>query len=146
MRTKKTTLEPDLTPSSLRHHLAWVWQDLTWLGLVWFWLEQPRNFCTVQGRLNLTVFLLLPHNRRIRGMYHCALFLLDFNMVSVVFSEDILRPEKGADSQRPVTASLILLVLINGVLCTVRPIPGPSVLFQNAFIISVEIRDKAHCE
>lgn len=87
----------------------------------------------MQGRLTLTIFLLLPHSCRVRAMHHYALFLLHFHMISVVFSEAILGPEKGADSQKTVVVSLILL--ISGVLCTVRPITGSTVLFQNTFFI-----------
>lgn len=66
-------------------------------------------------------------------MHHYALFLLHFNMISVVFSEVVLGSEKGADSQRTVAVPLILL--ISGVLRTVRPITGSTVLFQNTFFI-----------
>lgn len=87
----------------------------------------------MQGRLTLTIFLLLSHNRGVRAMHHYALFLLHFNMISAVFSEVVLGPEKGADSQRTVAVPLILL--ITGVLRTVRPITRSTVLFQNTFLI-----------
>lgn len=44
-------------------------------------------------------------------MHHYALFLLHFNMISVVFGEAVLGPEKGADSQRTVAVSLILVIM-----------------------------------
>lgn len=81
---------------------TWPWVHLDiicfefgkiWYGWVWFGFGQDALEIYIRAGSTLQPSW---------GMHHCALFLLDFNMIPVVFSKAILGPERGVNSQRTV--------------------------------------------